>query len=120
MKLMTIPLVGINQALAKYGAFEPETIASVINTLVIYWRVNDYNESLTRELVLHDLELDPLVAQVLWNEIGQMLITIAYQIRSVALSHQLIAWRVQPYNILLELEDDTSCKESLGQDPAAY
>lgn len=105
MKLATIPCYRLNHAFKKAGFTEHEFM-SVMETMIMVWRVNDFNQDLTRELVFNDLDMHELSAQVLWLDIYSEVMLVSDQIRNLCLQSRLISWKVTPYSILLELEDE--------------
>lgn len=105
MKVATIPCYTLNFAFKKAG-FTDHEFMSVMETMIMVWRVNDFNPDLTRELVFNDLDMHELSAQMLWLNIYQEVTLVSNQIRELSLQSRLISWQVHPHNILLELEDE--------------
>lgn len=98
-----IPLV---RAHFQTAGFTDEMIATVLATLILIWRANDLVEDITRETIFTELDLDELMAQMLWSAVGRELTNVAQQIRNFAVQGRLIRWVVHPFAILLELEDE--------------
>ncbi|MNM27100.1 hypothetical protein D3C81_375840 [compost metagenome] len=105
MKVATIPCYALNNAFKQAG-FTDHEFMSVMETMIMVWRVNDFNQDLTRELVFNDLDMHELSAQHLWLAIYGEVMIVSNQIRELCLQSRLISWKVGPYNILLELEDE--------------
>lgn len=105
MKVATIPCYRLNHAFKKAG-FTDHEFMSVMETMIMVWRVNDFNSDLTRDMVFNDLDMHELSAQMLWLDIYTESTLVSDQIRNLCLQSRLISWQVRPYNILLELEDE--------------
>lgn len=116
-RLATIPL-GKLPGIFNRLDFGPDEFVTVMFSLIQVWKANDYRGDLTIEYIFSELDLDPLVAQVLYLEASQAMTEIGNLVRSFVVSGRLIRWEVLPYVILLELEDEHQILFPHGQGSA--
>lgn len=108
-RIVTIPLGKLPKSFLRMDIDQNQMIA-ILSGLLWVWKLNDFHTDLTIEYIFTELDLDPLVAQMLILEAGPYMTELGNIVRAYALSGRLIRWNVNAYVILLELDDD--CKDA--------
>jgi len=104
-RMVSIPL-GKLPEIFKRLEFGPDEFVTVLFSLIQVWKANDYRGDLTIEYIFSELDLDPLIAQMLYLEASAAMTEIGNQVRAYVVAGRLIRWDVMPYVILLEIEDE--------------
>lgn len=86
---------------------DQQQMIAILSGLLWVWKLNEFHADLTIEYIFTELDLDPLVAQMLILEAGPYMTELGNIVRAYALSGRLIRWNVNAYVILLELDDDS-------------
>ena len=99
--------------------FSQDEMVTILFALIQLWKLNDFHSDVTVEYILTELDLEPLMAQMLILEAGCYMTELGNIVRAFALAGRLIRWDVTPYVILLEIENDTEILHSYSENPAA-
>lgn len=102
---MSLPIYDIPKHFKELD-FTTKEMMDILFGLIYIWRHSELVEDITNEFIFSELDLDPLIAQVLILSIGPKLTAIGNAIRDLALTGRLVTWKVTPYLILLELEHE--------------
>lgn len=113
-QIVSLPL-GKIPAIFKRLGFSQDEMVCVLFGLIQVWRHNDHYTDMTVEYVFTEMDLDPLVGQILILEAGCYMTELGNIVRTYALSGRLIRWNVLGYLILLEIETDEQILQSYGE-----
>lgn len=107
--IKTIALAGVQRVVKEHGHYSETDVVGLVHALVSVWRVNQYVEAKTKEVVF-DYCQDDLIAQTFWNAVGIELINVGNLVRSNFDTASFTSWAVTPFGILLEYKDDSASK----------